>query len=180
MKKIQFSLIVLGLAFAIGCGGSKKEETKKINLTGEIKKAEAKNDINKPLNKENLLLLIDLYKQFADSLPKDPKSPVYMLRSCDFYGTLQMQKEKCELYRTILEKYPDFKDADMVMYLLASAYDSDLNNRVDAKKYYEAYIEKYPNSIYVPDAKARLTTIDSLSFKELQDMIIHQELDKSK
>jgi outer membrane protein assembly factor BamD (BamD/ComL family) len=177
MQKITLLYLVITLVLT-GCGEKKKTES--IDLGTQIKTAESKIDINKPIDKKNLLLLANLYNKFVDSLPKDPKSPVYLIKAGDFYGTLQMQDKKCEQYKNLLNKYPDFKDADMVMYLLASAYDSDLNNRTEAKKYYELYIEKYPNSIYVGDAKSRLTTIDSLSFKDLENMIIRKELEQSK
>jgi outer membrane protein assembly factor BamD (BamD/ComL family) len=178
MQKITLISIVVYLFALASCGEKKKGKT--LSLADKIKTAEAKIDVNKPIDRKNLLLLTDLYNKYVDSLPKDPKSPVYLIKAGDFYGTLQMQDKKCDQYKNLLTKYPDFKDADMVMYLLASAYDSDLNNRTEAKKYYQLYVEKYPNSIYVGDAKSRLTTIDSLSFKELEDMIIHRELEGSK
>lgn len=168
--------IALALFIFVSCG---EKKTTSPTLSEKIKKSESKIDVNKPLDKKNLMVLIDLYKRFVDSLPKNPRSPVYLIKTGDFYGTLQMHQKKCDVYKELLEKYPNFKDADMVMYLLASALDSDLNNRIEAKKYYQLYIEKYSSSTYVEDAKSRLLTIDSLSFKELENMIIHKELEQT-
>ncbi len=173
----KFISFLIPIWFLSSCGENKKAPPP--TLVDKIKTAESKLDVTKPLNKSNLELLIGLYTKFADSLPNNPKSQMYLVKTADFYGALNMQQQKCELYKSILAKYPTSKDADMITYLLASAYDSDLNNRVEAKKYYNLFIEKFPNSPYINDAKSRLTTIDSLSFNQLQDMIIHNELQKS-
>ncbi|HLP11359.1 MAG TPA: hypothetical protein VK177_05445, partial [Flavobacteriales bacterium] len=143
------------------------------------KTAESKLSATNP-SKSQLLDLISLYTQHADSFPKDKMSPVYLVKAGDFYGSVNLPHEKCNMYKKAVEMYPDFKDADMVQYLYASSLDSDLDNRVEAKKQYELFIQKFPASPYVEDAKARLTTIDSLTFKELQDKIIHQQIESPK
>lgn len=179
----KFYSVLILFAILASCGTKKKEETNPHvqpakPLTEQIQVAEKKIDINKPLVKNDILALIGLYEHYADSLPKDPKSPEYLLKSSDYYSALGMHSQKCHLYRKIIKNFPDFKDIDMVQYLYASSLDSDFDERKLAKTEYETYIQKYPNSIYVNDAKARLETIDNLTFTELQEKIISGELNK--
>ncbi|HYG52156.1 MAG TPA: outer membrane protein assembly factor BamD [Flavobacteriales bacterium] len=163
--------------FAVSCGT--KESTHKIAkaipLKKQIKTAESKLSGNNP-SKSQLLDLISLYRQYADSFPNDKRSPVYLIKAGDFYGNVNLPHEKCAMYKKVVDLYPDFKDADMVLYLYASTLDSDLDNRAEAKKQYELFVQKFPQSPYAQDAIARLTTIDSLSFNELQEKIIRQQL----
>ncbi len=166
-------LILASLFLVIGCSEKKADETKKISsIADKIAEREKKIDFKKPLVKNEIIPLIDLYQHYADSLPNNEKSPEYLLKASDYYNALGMHPQKIHLYKKIIDKFPKFKDADMVLYLYASALDSDFDERKTAKKYYTEYIEKYPNSPYVNDAKSRLETIDSLSFKQLTDMII--------
>ena len=100
------------------------------------------------------------------------------MKASDLYHLQGKYALKCETYQKIISKYPDFKDLDMVMYLYAFSLDSELDMRERAKEQYQAYIETFPKSQYVPDAQARLATIDSLSFRQLEEKITRQAMEK--
>lgn len=160
-------VILAGLALCLASCGGKKEQK---DLGTQIEQAEKKLDMRNP-SPAQLNHLAGLYTRYADSLPQDKNAPVYLMKASDLYHTQGNYARTCQLYKIIIEKYPDFKDLDMVMYLYASSLDSELDDRAEAKKQYQLYLEKFPKSPYVEDARARLTTIDSLSFKQLQDRI---------
>lgn len=175
MRKLSFFIpFILGIML-VACGEKKAEQesiaTGNNQLAEKIKAEEATLDMNKP-QPQKMEALIQLYKRYADSLPKDPASPVYLMKAGDLYHAQGQHAMKCQMYRTIIDKFPDFKDMDMTMYLYASALDSDLDQRSEAKKYYQLYVEKFPKSIYAGEAQSRLTTIDSLSFRQLEERII--------
>ena len=181
MKKLFLILFITLMVF--GCGEQKKKEnaTKPALKTLVQKIAEAEKNINpnEPIDRTIALNLANMYQHFADSLPKDIKAPIYLLKASDYYSSVNMHSQKCHIYRNIIENYPNFKDVDMVQYLYASSLDSDFDERAEAKKQYQIYLDKYPNSTYVNDAKSRLESIDKLSFKELQEKIIKGELNTS-
>jgi outer membrane protein assembly factor BamD (BamD/ComL family) len=182
MKNLIVPLITLFSFFITSCGNKKNSPHKaenEIPLKEQIKTAESTLSPTNP-SKAQLLDLISLYKQYVDSFPKDKLSPTYLIKAGDFYGTINLPNEKGNMYKKAIELYPGFKDADMVQYLYASTLDSDLNKRVEAKKQYELLLEKFPRSIYAADAKERLMTIDSLSFKQLEDKIIREQMQPSK
>lgn len=60
-----------------------------------------------------------------------------------------------ELYRKIVNQYPDYDLADGAVYLLAYCL-AEQGDEEEAKKMYEYLIEKYPKSPYVPEAHVRL------------------------
>lgn len=172
MKKILY-ILASGIILA-ACGGEAKKdkEVKKApSLNEKISVLEKKMTPEKPLAKAEGMLLINWYTSFADSLPKDEKSPEYLMKASDLYGFYGSKSEQCHLYLKIYETYPEWKDADMALYLYASALDSEFDKREEAKKYYQLYVEKYTNGPYINDAKARLETIDELSFKQLEEKL---------
>lgn len=60
-----------------------------------------------------------------------------------------------EMYRKIVNQYPDYDLADGAVYLLAYCL-SEQGDEEEAKKMYEHLIEKYSKSAYVPEAHVRL------------------------
>jgi len=60
-----------------------------------------------------------------------------------------------ELYKKIVDQYPDYDLADGATYLLAYCL-SEQGDEDEAKKMYERLIEKYPKSNYIPEAHVRL------------------------
>ena len=162
MRKI---LVVLAAVLSLASCGRKKD------LGQQIEQAEKQMGVDHP-SPAQLDRLANLYTRYADSLPKDQKSPVYLVKASDIYHSRGNFVKTCQLYKKVIDEYPHFKDLDMVMYLYAFSLDSELDDRTAAKQQYESYLQKFPKSQYVADAKTRLSTIDSLSFKQLQDKII--------
>lgn len=171
-------ILIIGSILIASCGGGNPSGEKtqaSTDLPSSISSAEKKLDMANP-DPAKINALLKMYVRYADSLPKDKRSPVYLVRASDLYHAQGQYTLKCQMYEKVMNQYPDFKDLDMVMYLYALSLDSELNMREKAKTGYQQYIEKFPKSQYVPDAQARLSTIDSLSFSELQDRITENAL----
>lgn len=176
MKKI---ILLSSLIAVFSCNSNKENDTTKTKVQAvtldQIKAEEKKIDIQKP-NKDQVIALTSLMQRYVDSLPKDKKSPILLVKISDYYHALNMLPQKARIYKRIIDNYPDFKDVDMITYLYALELDREFNLRDDAKKFYQLYIEKYPDSDYINDAKSRLKTIDSLTFKELEELIVSGKL----
>lgn len=175
-------LLIPGIFFFIlfaSCGGNKQDDNQNgSSLGSKIETAERNLNPEKP-DPSQINNLLVMYTHYADSLPKDSLSPVYLMKAADLYHFQGKYVLKCQMYQRIIERYPSFRDLDMVMYLYAFSMDSELNQREKAKAQYLEYVEKFPQSQYIPDAKSRLETIDSLSFKELEDRITNELLKKA-
>ena len=63
------------------------------------------------------------------------------------------------LYDEILDDYPDFEKAPTVLFLKAFVYDDQLQDYTNAKKYYELFLEKYPNNEFTDDAEISLKNL---------------------
>ncbi len=80
----------------------------------------------------------------------------YYTQSVDFKkGGLKGAQSR---YREILDKYPNFKFMDEVLFKTANTY--QIEEETDqAAKYYQRIVRDYPNSDYVAKAKEQLTLI---------------------
>ncbi len=89
---------------------------------------------------------------------------LHNLYIANYYYTLSVDQKKGGLkgaqsrYREIMDKYPDFKYMDEVLFKTAVTY--QLEEETDqAAKYYQRIVRDYPNSDYVAKAKEQLGLI---------------------
>lgn len=89
---------------------------------------------------------------------------LHNLYIANYYYTLSVGQKKGGLkgaqsrYREILDKYPDFKFMEEVLFKMAVTY--QIEEETDqAAKYYQRIVRDYPNSDYVEKAKEQLKLI---------------------
>ena len=105
----------------------------------------------------------------SDWAPKSALMAAYSYYSQDYYNDAVS-----ELARFI-KIYPNYKNIDYAYYLLGLCFyeqivdeKKDLKSIVDAKKYLEIVVRKYPNTDYALDAEFKLSLIDDvLASKEM-------------
>lgn len=158
MKKYGFILIAMLIGFS--CAGPQKE-AKKSNLNDSISVLEDKlfNNEDIQISKDEAINLIGLYQDYATEFPKDSLAPVYLFRASDLSMNLQRPNETISLFNEILQKYPDYEKTSSVLFLKAFVYEDQLGDLENAKKYYEEYLEKYPNSDFADDAEMSLKNL---------------------
>ena len=120
--------------------------------------------------------MISMYWDFASHHKDDPMAAEYLLRAGDIAGGINDPYLRADCYRYLTDSFPDFKKIENAWYLLAFTYDADLNNREAAKSYYLKVIEAAKDTNLVADSKARMQSIDSLTYDEMVEKIISNNL----
>jgi tetratricopeptide (TPR) repeat protein len=96
------------------------------------------------------------------------------MKAADIATAINKPLVKEKNYKRILEKYPDYPKTEIVTYLLAFTLDADLNDREQAKGYYQKIIDTAKDTNFVRDAKIRMSNIDSLTYDQFIEKIISQ------
>lgn len=117
------------------------------------------------------------FQDFAGFFPEDPKSPEYLLKASDYYLILGEPEMSVKLLNRIMNDYPDYERMEDVVFNKASHLDFELRDTTEAKKAYEEFITRYPNSDLVDDAQNRIENI-GLSLEELAEKFI-KDLEKN-
>ena len=174
MKKVEIVLSALMLTLlVISCTDEskpveEKKDTGELDTTAfltQIKTLDSIMSAGVP-EKKDIKKAIVLYQDYADYFPEDPKAPSYLFQVSDFYLNMGKVKKSVNTLTTIIEKYPDYKKIETVLFTRASHVDLDLRDTTLAKKYYEDFLEKYPESEYADDAKTRYENV-GLSMEDI-------------
>lgn len=169
MKNIVF---VLG-AVALLLAGCKSEPTEKID-SGDLDTAKFLTELKSVDSimatgipqKKDIKKAIVMFQDFANYFPNDPKAPQYLFQVSDFYYNTGQTKRAVATLTTIIEKYPTYDRIEAVYFTRANHVDMDLRDTTLAKRYYEEFLESYPNSQYADDAKVRMENV-GLSMEDL-------------
>jgi outer membrane protein assembly factor BamD (BamD/ComL family) len=159
MKKVV--LISAVLISVIACSGPNKSGDTKTALQDSIITSENKmfNNQETRITKEDAVKLIGFYDKYADKFPEDSLAPVYLFRASDISMNLQQPVKTIALFNKIMTKYPDYEKTPSVMFLKAFVYEDQLHDFNKAKKYYEEFLEKYPDSDFADDARVSLKNL---------------------
>lgn len=160
MKK-YFLLITGILLLSVSCSGPGKSNQTEASLQDSIVKMENNlfNNEDSQIKRADALKLIDLYKQYAKQNPKDSLAPVYLFRASDLSMNLQRPFKTIALFDLILKEYPDYEKTSSVMFLKAFVYEDQLKDLDKAKKYYEEFLARYPESDFADDAEVSLKNL---------------------
>lgn len=169
MKAYKFILFVIGVSIFASCSNGKTKEYKSIiSLEEEVYSM-------KMVDKEKGTDLIDAYVEYANTYPKDTASVYFLFKAGDIAMNMNMASQAILYYDKVLVMDPDFRKAPESLFLKAFIYENQLGDLVQAKKYYELFLEKYPKHVLAKDAKASLLYLGK-SPEELIKMF--QEMNK--
>jgi outer membrane protein assembly factor BamD (BamD/ComL family) len=159
MKKVV--LISALLISVMACSGPGKSGDTKKSIQNSITASEDKmfNNPDTRITREDAVELIGLYEKYADKFPEDSLAPVYLFRASDISMNLQQPVKTIALFNKIMTKYPDYEKTSSVMFLKAFVYEDQLHDLNKAKKYYEEFLEKYPDSDFADDARISLQNL---------------------
>ena len=175
MKKIYNIIFISIFILVISCSKEVKQKSiiNEKNLDTQV--LEAYKEGMKSLDSGDVLFAAKKFNEVEILYPQSvwaPKSSImaaYAYYSQDYYG------DAIEELKRFLRVYPGYKDMDYVYYLLAISYyeqivdeKKDLQSLINAKKYFEILINKFPNSEYFLDANFKMDLInDILAAKEI-------------
>lgn len=161
MRKTALFILTCVLIITACDGPQKEKEVDSASLKDSILKQEEKvYDTNQNrLQKQDAALLVGLYEKYADTYPDDSLSANYLFLAADISMNLRKPKQTIVLFDRILNAYPDYEKAPAVLFLKAFVYEDQLQDYANAKKYYELFISKYPDSDFADDAEVSLKNL---------------------
>jgi outer membrane protein assembly factor BamD (BamD/ComL family) len=163
MKTLKYFLIASVLFIIASCGNSeqakeKGEEVRKQSLI-QIKKLEDEMHKSKILNNSTAGLSIKAYSDFVALFPDDSLCPDFLFKAGEIATATQQYPQALNYYKTITDKYPNYKLVQESLYLQGVLLDNYLNDDAKAKTIYEQVIAKYPTSTYANDSKAAINNL---------------------
>lgn len=153
MNRITAILAVAVMFVAASCNSNKMTEEQ----IAQFEKTMFNPDWS--LNQEIGTQLVAAYCQFADENPKSEKSQNFLFKAVDVAMNLPDVNRSLEVIDKFLTMYPDNEKAPHVLFSKALIYEDRLGDLVNARKYYELFLEKYPENVLARDAQASLKNL---------------------
>jgi hypothetical protein len=163
IKKLKktYPIIVLFLAF-FACQSPKEK------LLKEITKLE---NSDSAFNLNQISSLYANYALFANKYPDDEHTPSFLFKASQQSAALNKPNEGILFLEKIINEYPKSKLYESAIFALAFSYENNLSDFVNAKKYYELYLSKFPNSEMAEDAKLSIKNLGKSDEDYLKDII---------
>lgn len=148
MKKI-FTILVLSIA-VVACNSPKEK------LLNQITKLE---NSDSAFSIGQITDLYWAYTSFADKYPDDEHAPEFLFKAAQRSNILNKSSEGIILMEKLIGNYPNSKFCEQALFSIAFSYENNLNDFVNARKYYEQFLQKYPNSELAEDAKLSIENL---------------------
>ncbi|MCR9287721.1 MAG: tetratricopeptide repeat protein [Bacteroidetes bacterium] len=156
----------------IGCNQTNSTSSKTTNQS--ISYDTLKNEINEL---ESILLkaqdakkdkisaeaLISKSELFVKQFPKDTSAALVLFKAADVSRGLGEYGKAIQMWGKVWRDYPDFEKAPLALFLQGFTFDANLQDKANAKKYYEQFSEKYPNDKLVEQVNMLLSVIGKSS-----------------
>lgn len=98
-------------------------------------------------------------RAFAEAFPKDTLSAVYLFKAAGVAQGLGHYGDAIQLAGRVWREYPGFSRSPDAMFLQGFIYDSDLGDTLNARKYYEQFLTKYPEHPLAANASQLLSVL---------------------
>ena len=174
-KKKNFIFFIILILFVFSCS-KKIEKNSAIQSNNiDLQILESYREGLKELESGDALYAAKKFNEVEILYPQSEWAPKSTLMAAYAYYSQDYYFDTIEEIKLFLSKYPNHKDTDYALYLMAMAYyeqivdeKKDLNSILKAKNYFELIVNNYPNTDYALDAKFKLDLIlDILAAKEM-------------
>lgn len=88
---------------------------------------------------------LEKVRAFADKFPKDTLSARYLFTAIGVARGLADFEKAVALAEETWNKYPDTQQAPEALFMEGFIYDSDMKDMENAQKYYQMFLDKYPD-----------------------------------
>lgn len=133
-------------------------------------------DTVKGFSEKDALAYVDACEAFALVLPKDPEAPEFINKAAEISNALKTYEKSFSLYDWLNNSYSDHKRGQMALFMKAFLFDESLKDVENAKKYYQEFIDKYPNHEFAKQAKLLMENLGKSQEEVLKSL---QEKSKS-
>ena len=111
------------------------------------------------INTKEAANMIHAYISYVDTYPTDTMSAKYLFKAADVSINTFHSQESIKLFDRLLNEYPNYGKTPHALFLKAFTYENYLGLTDSAQKYYQIFIEKYPNHIFTNDAQLSLQNL---------------------
>ena len=140
---MRYWIVTMIAGILLSCqSGANKLQTEKETLEALELQLLTAQDVN--VNPEVAAQYLEKCQAFADAYPKDSLAPAYLFRSADVARGLREYGLAIQLAGRVWRDYPEYAKAPDAMFIQGYIYDSDLKDTLNARKYYEHFLSKYP------------------------------------
>lgn len=154
-----FFILLIGCLFT-GCSKQKPTETQPAWVS-ERKKIDSLENLLREaykLDEEKQIYLnmrtIQAMNEYAVNWPEDTITPTYLFKRAQLFETgLHDPAHAAELYRQLFEKYQNFKQRPMAVFLAATAW-HEAGDTTRARQTIEYFLARYPEHVWRKDAEA--------------------------
>ena len=175
MKKLNFFCLFIILILNISCSKKEVQKSEIIEKSLELQVLEAYEEGMKSLEDGDVLFAAKKFNQAEILFPQSEWAPKSSLMASYSYYTQDYYSDAIAELQRFIKIYPKNKNLDYVYYLLAVCYyeqivdeTKDLQSIIEAQRYFNLVINKYPNTEYALDADFKLGLInDILAAKEM-------------
>ena len=175
MKKLNFFCLFIILLLNISCSKKEVQKSEIIEKSLELQVLEAYEEGMKSLEDGDVLFAAKKFNQAEILFPQSEWAPKSSLMASYSYYTQDYYSDAIAELQRFIKIYPKNKNLDYVYYLLAVCYyeqivdeTKDLQSIIEAQRYFNLVINKYPNTEYALDADFKLGLInDILAAKEM-------------
>lgn len=114
-------------------------------------------------NRKTAERLITKSKLFIEHFPKDTSSALILFKAADVSRGLGEYGKAIQMWGTVWRDYPDFEKAPLALFLQGFTFDANLQDKVNAKNYYDQFLAKHPEHELVKQVKMLLSVIGKSS-----------------
>lgn len=170
---------VLSLSYLKTYPGDAKTEELKSKLPKVVSPEDYILDIGRSIfadtatgfNQRNAMNYVDACEAYAMVMPKDPQTPEFIFKAAETSNTLRTFEKSFALYDWLIEKYPNHERSPVALFMKGFLFDGTLHDSINAAKYYQEFLNKYPNNQFAKDAKMLLQNLGKSDEEVLKDLM---------
>ena len=109
-----------------------------------------------------------MYSDYVKDYPEDTMSEYYLFQMSNVYSAMKECDKALDCLDKIIKDYPNGKKVGAAYFFKGVVLQDVCLNKEESIKAFELYIEKFPNSVHVHDAKKM---IDFAKAKQPEDIL---------
>lgn len=98
--------------------------------------------------------IIQLYTDFAARFPGDSTSAEYLFKAAEVSSSIGESGKAIELLDKLIKEYPRSSKNEVALFFKGFIYETQLSDYFNAGKTYDQFIQSYPQSELIDDARA--------------------------
>lgn len=169
IKKINHLIVILLSLVLMSCSSKQNQEITIVETDIEIQMAEAYNSGLEALEDGDVLFAVKNFKIAANIYPQSIWAPRSILMAAYSYYSQDYYSDAIAELESFIKKYPLSENLSYAYYLLAICYyelivdeKKDLSSLIEAEKYFQLLIKKFPNTDFALDGKFKIQLIRNI------------------